>query len=101
MPGTRRSLPPPQPTETGGIDTVREVNMDEYWRIQLLGGLCLVRGDQIVRRFRSQKTASLLGYLACHLDRARPRDELVELFWPDEALEAGRHSLRQALTSLR
>src|SRR4051812_17824137 len=73
----------------------------EHWRIELFGGLRLVRGERTIRRFRSQKTAGLLAYLACYSSRDHPRDELVDRFWPENELEAGRHTLRQALTSLR
>jgi predicted ATPase/DNA-binding SARP family transcriptional activator len=75
--------------------------MNEPWKISLLGGLRAQRGDEVVTRFRTQKTASLLAYLACFGNRSHPREELVELLWPDTELEAGRSSLRTALSSLR
>src|SRR5439155_22248785 len=75
--------------------------LQAYWRIELFGGLRLVHPDRTVQRFRSQKTAALLAYLALHLSRRHPREELVDQFWPGEDFEAARHNLRQSLTSLR
>src|SRR5436305_8280149 len=75
--------------------------MEPYWRIELFGELRLVRQDRTVRRFRSQKTAALLAYLAFYRGRAHPREELIDLFWPEEEFDAARHNLRQTLSSLR
>jgi predicted ATPase/DNA-binding SARP family transcriptional activator len=71
------------------------------WKIELFGGLRAIRNDQIVNRFRTQKTASLLAYLAFHSHRSHPREELIELLWPEHAPQLGRRSLRTALSSLR
>ena len=54
-----------------------------------------------ITRFRTQKTAALLAYLACHTERAHRREELIDRFWPDADVEVGRISLRTALASLR
>ena len=71
------------------------------WRVQLLGGLSARKADHVVTRFRSARTGALFAYLAFHAHRAHPREELIELFWPDADTEAGRASLRTALSSLR
>ena len=73
------------------------------WRLTLLGSLRAVSNDGTVAitRFRSQKTASLLAYLASHPDRNHPREAIVDQFWPDDDPEAGRNSLRVALAALR
>ena len=71
------------------------------WHIQMLGGLRLRREAQEIDRFRSHRTGALLAYLAYHARRAHPREELIELFWPEADIEAGRTSLRTALSSLR
>ncbi len=75
--------------------------MTERWTIELLGGLRLRQGDQEITRFRTQKTALLLAYLAMHRLRSHPRDQLIELLWPDSDLEAGRTNLSVALNALR
>jgi DNA-binding SARP family transcriptional activator len=69
--------------------------------IELLGGLRVRQRDQVIARFRTQKTGTLLAYLACYLRRTHPREELIELLWPDTDVESGRMSLRTALASLR
>src|SRR5205823_10337922 len=71
------------------------------WRIELLGSLRAISGSVTVARFRTQKTAVLLAYLACHPHRSHSREALIELLWPDEEEEAGRHNLRNALSALR
>lgn len=82
--------------------------MDQAWRIELLGGLRVRFGATgeaayaaVISRFSLHKAASLLAYLAYFGGRAHPRDRLIELFWPEQDLEAGRNSLRVHLTSLR
>jgi DNA-binding SARP family transcriptional activator len=75
--------------------------MELQWRIELLGGLRAEAEDRVVSRFRTQKTGALLAYLAFYLRRSHPREELIELFWPEADREAGRHSLSTALSWLR
>src|SRR5437879_4107980 len=75
--------------------------VDRPWRIELLGGLRAVRGDQVVDHFRTRKTADLLAYLAYFRERSHPREVLVELLWPECELQDGRHSLSMALSALR
>lgn len=87
---------PPHP-----FDANRETEPGRGWRIELLGRLRAVSGSLCVTRFRTQKTAVLLAFLACHPHRAHPRETLVELLWPDEDEEAGRQNLRNALSALR
>src|SRR5437763_1284674 len=74
------------------------------WTIQLLGGLAVAGSQQVVTRFRTQKAASLLAYLAFHATPgapARSRDSLLELLWPEADLDAGRHNLSNALSVVR
>ncbi|HLK58000.1 MAG TPA: tetratricopeptide repeat protein [Chthonomonadaceae bacterium] len=75
--------------------------LQETWRLELFGPLCARRGALEIRRFRTQKTASLLAFLAYHRQRAHPRETLVELFWPEYEPHAGRESLSVALHALR
>src|SRR5262245_33572005 len=70
-------------------------------RIQLLGELRVTFAGQEAPRAFTRKLGGLLGYLACFLHRAHSRDALIELFWPEVDLEAGRTSLRSALPLLR
>ncbi len=69
------------------------------WTCRLLGGLSLENGERRIERFRTEKTALLLGYLAYHRGEWFERVTLADLFWGD-----GRDpdaSLRTALSSLR
>src|SRR5215213_2657018 len=75
--------------------------MDVRWRIELLGGLRAVQGDHVLTRFRTQKTAALVAYLTYYPQRPHLRDALIELFWPDGDLAAGRNNLSRELAWLR
>ncbi len=58
-------------------------------------------GARCESRFRTQKTAALLGYLALFPSRTHPREELAARFWGDDGDEEARRSLRVSLNSLR
>ncbi|WP_395142882.1 BTAD domain-containing putative transcriptional regulator, partial [Armatimonas sp.] len=75
--------------------------MNEPWRITLFGGLSARQADKTITRFKSQKIAALLAYLALHLRQTHSREFLIELLWPEGTLDAGRNSLSVALSSLR
>jgi DNA-binding SARP family transcriptional activator len=79
--------------------------MQPRWRIELLGGLrAEPRGEgaaATLTHFRTQKTATLLAYLAFYLRRSHPRETLIRQLWPDSEEGAGRHNLSVALSSLR
>ena len=75
--------------------------MNTLFRIDMLGGLVVRQRSRDIRRFRTQKTAALLAYLAYFKQRSSPRDVLIELFWPDSTLDAARSNLSVALSALR
>lgn len=70
-------------------------------RIEVLGTLRLVLGGETLTHFPRQKAARLLTYLALHPKQAHPREHLIDLFWPDLDLPAGRDSLSTTLSALR
>jgi len=74
--------------------------MEPVWKVELFGGVRAVRGDTAVGRFRVQKAASLLGYLA-YYRRPHARELLIEHFWEDDDPATGRHKLSVALSALR
>lgn len=82
----------------------RELTMDALYVVELFGGLRVVcrdgTGRPPITRFRTQKTATLLAYLAHH-NRRHARESLVEMLWPDAPIEHGRQGLSMALSSLR
>lgn len=72
-------------------------------RIELLGGLRVHQGPRVITRFRSEKTAALLAFLAFHRHRAHGREVLIEQWWPSPEYSEtrGRANLSVALSSLR
>ena len=67
--------------------------------IRLLGTPEITDTDGPVPRFRSQRTAVLLGYLAAER-RTITRERLAAFFWPDEPLKKGKANLRRELHNL-
>jgi predicted ATPase/tetratricopeptide (TPR) repeat protein len=72
------------------------------WQLRLLGAVEArhVQGTA-VQRFPSRAAVQLLARLALAPDRAHPREELVDLLWPDAPLDTGRNRLRQVLSVLK
>lgn len=67
----------------------------------MLGGLRVVWADKFVDRIKTQKATNLLAFLALNPRRSHPREELVELLWPDTDPTVSRLRLNQVLSSLR
>ena len=88
-------IPPAEPTETSRVHTTA------VWRVQLLGGVQVRRGDVNLTNLSSRSVSTLLARLALYPRRNHAREELVELLWPGVALDVGRNRLRQALFTLR
>lgn len=68
--------------------------------LALLGPLT-IRCDGRPLALPYDKVRALLVYLAAQPDRAHRRGAVADLLWPDQPEAAARHSLSQALTSLR
>lgn len=75
--------------------------LTEPWNVSLFGGLTAAQNARTITRFRTHKTGALLAYLAHHPNQLHPREMLIDLFWQEADLDAGRISLRTALASLR
>src|SRR5579871_2410715 len=75
--------------------------MDPRCRVELFGELRLVQADQTITRFRTQKVAAVLAYLALYIRQGHTREEIVDRFWPEMDLDAGRNNLSTLLVSLR
>lgn len=69
--------------------------------ITLLGTAHVRYDQQPISIGAHAKTLGLLAYLAVESDRLHQRARLADLFWPEQQEERGRHSLRQALSTLR
>ncbi len=74
--------------------------MDARCRIELLGGLRLVRGEQVITRFRTHASAAVLARLAFSL-LPQSREALIEKVWPDADPRTGGVRLSTAMSSLR
>ncbi|MGC4042305.1 MAG: hypothetical protein QM758_00685 [Armatimonas sp.] len=71
------------------------------WTIRLLGGAHVAFPGTDVSHFESSRVVALLARLALFPHRLHPREELIELLWPEVPPDTGRHRLRTALSSLR
>jgi predicted ATPase/DNA-binding SARP family transcriptional activator len=69
-------------------------------RLALLGPVQIER-DGVPLSFSYNKVLALLAYLAVETGRAHRRAALADLLWPEQDETAARHSLSQALFSLR
>lgn len=70
-------------------------------RVCVLGDLRIEANGSVLSRLPTQKTGLLLAYLASHPSRPHPREELIEMLWPESVLEDGRNRLRVALSAIR
>lgn len=69
--------------------------------IDLLGTVRVTRDGQPAGGLAYDKVRALLAYLAVESDRPHRREALAGLLWPDQPHDRARHSLRQALATLR
>src|SRR5260221_9708318 len=70
-------------------------------RLKLLGGFAAQRADGTAILLPTRKTEALLAVLACRPGEKRQREWLMALLWGDRGDVQARHSLNQALTSIR
>lgn len=69
--------------------------------LSLLGPLHVTLNSHTVNSFAYDKVRALLAYLVVEADRPHRREALAELLWPDQPATTARHSLSQALATLR
>jgi hypothetical protein len=69
--------------------------------VSLLGPFQVTRDATPLSGFAYDKVRALLAYLVVEADRPWRRETLASLFWPDQDDRSARHSLSQALFSLR
>nr|WP_309697843.1 AAA family ATPase [Armatimonas sp.] len=70
------------------------------YRIELCDGVSVQCGGVRITKFRTQKVARLLAYLALHPGN-HSRERLIELFWPELGLDAARNGLSSTLLYLK
>lgn len=78
-----------------GAGTVARLN------ISMLGPLQIERDGRPIDAPLYAKVLALLVFLTVESDRPHQRSALAALLWPDQSEERARHSLRQALSTLR
>ncbi|MBI5705362.1 MAG: hypothetical protein HZC36_00045 [Armatimonadetes bacterium] len=71
------------------------------WRVRMFGGFGLSCENLSVERFDTQRSAKLLALLVLSKSGRMRRDDLADLLWPDDYLDATRLRLRQELSRLR
>ncbi len=69
--------------------------------IRLLGGLNLNLEQEAVTRLGTQKARALFAYLVMHAGQTLSREQMATLLWGNSPEARARHSLRQALHTLR
>ena len=69
--------------------------------LKVLGEFSLLDGSGKSMTLPTRKTRALLGYLAANADKPEPRSRLMALLWGDRGEQQARHSLNQALATLR
>ena len=69
--------------------------------LQMLGGFTLRDASCQLVELPTRKTKALLAYLAVHAGEPQTRDCLMTLLWGDRRTRNARHSLNQALVSIR
>ena len=74
---------------------------EEDCRVELFGSVRLIRQGRTTTHFRLQKASTLLAYLALNPGRTHSRERLIDLFWPERDLDAGRDNLSTILSVLR
>jgi predicted ATPase/DNA-binding SARP family transcriptional activator len=86
----------------------RQTRLQQDWArrmghvtISLLGTVQILRDGRPVSNQVYAKVVGLLAYLSVEADRPHTRAFLAGLFWPEQSDERARHSLRQALSTLR
>ncbi|WP_309716740.1 NB-ARC domain-containing protein [Armatimonas sp.] len=71
------------------------------WRITFLGSVSATREGKALTRFESSRAIALLARLALFPRRTHPREELIELLWPEVEREVAQVRLRHTLRTLR
>jgi len=71
------------------------------WRFELLGGVRVSSGSLQLEDLVGKKTGALLALLALTPGRTRPREEVIDLLWPEVEFDEARNRFRQLLARLR
>ncbi|MBB6048473.1 AfsR/SARP family transcriptional regulator [Armatimonas rosea] len=73
----------------------------ENWHFELFGGVRARRGSLVLDELAGRKTGALLALLALAPGRLRPREEVIDLIWPEIDFDDARNRFKQTLAVLR
>src|SRR5258708_4374716 len=74
---------------------------ERQWRIYLFGRLQAQSEQKTLNHLSMRRIGALLACLALRAPHPVPREELLDLLWPEESLDVARNRLRVLLSALR
>jgi DNA-binding SARP family transcriptional activator len=75
--------------------------LSELFSVTCLGSFRMFYQEQPVNGWNGQKGLMILKYLVARHDQPVPKEQLMDVLWPDADPEAARRNLHQAVYSLR
>ena len=84
---------PPEPSKLQPVQTI--------FSVTCLGPFRLFHNEQPVGGWNGQKGLMILKYLIARHDQPVPKEQLMDVLWPDADPDAARRNLHQAVYSLR
>jgi DNA-binding SARP family transcriptional activator len=92
----------------GNLEPVPELKLEpqvsassELFSVTCLGSFRMFYQEQPVNGWNGQKGLMILKYLVSRHDQPVPKEQLMDVLWPDADPEAARRNLHQAVYSLR
>jgi DNA-binding SARP family transcriptional activator len=92
----------------GNLEPVHELKLEpqvsassELFSVTCLGTFRMFYQEQPVNGWNGQKGLMILKYLVSRHDQPVPKEQLMDVLWPDADPEAARRNLHQAVYSLR
>jgi DNA-binding SARP family transcriptional activator len=92
----------------GNLEAVPELKLEpqlspssEIFSVTCLGSFRMFYQEQPVNGWNGQKGLMILKYLVARHDQPVPKEQLMDVLWPDADPEAARRNLHQAVYSLR
>ena len=73
----------------------------ESWYFELLGGVSVRSDSRQLEDLVGKKPGALLALLALSPGRSRPREEVIDLIWPEVDFDNARNRFKQTLAALR
>ena len=77
------------------------ITSKESWSFELLGGVSVRSDLHQLEDLVGKKPGALLALLALSPGRTRPREEVIDLIWPEVDFDNARNRFKQTLAALR